>query len=120
MEKIVDWEYYNSLHDGVKTENDFEKAEKQAEKEVRSVIGPIRWATITEDTFGFDQLRDCICEVIDRMAENEKSGRGKGVASVSNDGYSESYTIQTEEQLRNEIQSLIRAQLSGTGLVGAY
>lgn len=120
MEKIVDWKYYSSLHDGVKTENDFEKAEKQAEKEVCYVIGPIRWAAITEDTFGIEQLRECICDVIDQITENKKTGRGKGVASVSNDGYAESYAIQTEEQIRSEIQSLIRAKLSGTGLVGAY
>lgn len=120
MEKIIDWEYYSSLYDNVKTETDFDKIEKKAESEICSVIGPIRWATITENTFGFEQLRDCVCNVIDRMAEDEKSGRGKGVASVSNDGYSESYTIQTGEQLRSELQSLIRARLSGTGLVGAY
>lgn len=91
-----------------------------AEKEVEFVIGPLRWANITEDTFGYVQLVDCICKVIDKMADNNKSGKGHGVASVSNDGYSENYVIQTEEQLRSELQSSIRAWLSGTGLVGAY
>lgn len=115
----VTWEYYNSLHDTVK-EDDFRKAEEVAEKEVCSVIGPIRWASITADTFGYKQLQDCICNVIDKMATDDKSGKGKGVSSVSNDGYSESYVVQTEEQLRSELQSSIRAWLSGTGLVGAY
>lgn len=115
----VSWEYYSSLYDKVK-EDDFDKAEKLAEKEVCAVIGPIRWATITADTFGFVQLQDCICNVINKMAEDKKSGKGKGVSSVSNDGYSESYVVQTEEQLRNELRSSIRAWLSGTGLVGAY
>ena len=54
------------------------------------------------------------------MAVDAKSGKGKGVSSVSNDGYSESYVVQTEEQLRNELQCSIRGWLSGTGLVGAY
>lgn len=119
MPQFVDWEYYSSLYSKVK-QDDFDRAEALAEKEVRAVIGPIRWAVITEDTFGFTQLQDCICNVIDKMAADTKSGKGKGVSSVSNDGYSESYVVQTEEQLRNELQSSIRAWLSGTGLVGAY
>lgn len=119
MPQIVNWEYYDSLHSSVKNE-EFDKAEAAAEKEVCLVIGPIRWATITTDTFGYNQLQDCICNVIDKMAADKKSGKGKGVSSVSNDGYSESYVVQTEEQLRSELQSSIRAWLSGTGLVGAY
>ena len=58
--------------------------------------------------------------MINKLVENKKSGAGKGIASVSNDGYSESYVIQTESQTRAELQSSIRAWLSGTGLVGAY
>lgn len=119
MSQFVDWEYYSSLHDKV-TKEAFERAEALAEKEVQHVIGWIRWANITEETFGFGQLQDCICNVIDKMTTDNKSGKGKGVSSVSNDGYSESYVVQTEEQLRSELQSSIRAWLSGTGLVGAY
>ena len=115
----VNWEYYSSLFEKV-SENEFVKAELLAEKEVCAVIGPIRWAVITEGTFGYEQLKDCICKTINKMAEDAESGKGKGVASVSNDGYSESYVVQTEEQLRNELHSSIRAWLSGTGLVGAY
>lgn len=119
MSQIVTWEYYSSLFGKVNKDN-FEKAEALAEKEVCDVIGPIRWAVITEETFGYTQLKDCICKVIDKMAADSKSGKGKGISSVSNDGYSESYVVQTEEQLRSELQSLIRSWLSGTGLVGAY
>lgn len=115
----VTWEYYSSLHNIV-AEDDFDRAELLAEKEVQKVIGPIRWQMITDDTFGYSQLQDCICNVIDKMDSDAKSGKGKGVSSVSNDGYSESYVVQTEEQLRSELQSSIRAWLSGTGLVGAY
>ena len=115
----VTWEYYSSLHNIV-NKDDFDRAEALAEKEVQRVIGWIRWANITEETFGFEQLKECICNVIDKMAVDKKSAKGKGVSSTSNDGYSESYVIQTEEQLRSELQSSIRAWLSGTGLVGAY
>lgn len=115
----VNWEYYSSLFDNIPQE-DFENVEALAEKEVCAVIGPIRWGNITEDIFGYQQLQDCICKVMNKMAVDDKSGKGKGISSVSNDGYSESYVVQTEEQLRSELQSSIRAWLSGTGLVGAY
>lgn len=119
MAQIVSWGYYSSLYSNI-TEESFDKKEKLAEKEIQNVIGPIRWATITETTFGYEQLQDCICKVINKMAENEASGQGKGVSSVSNDGYSESYVIQTESQLKEEMKGSIRLWLSGTGLVGAY
>lgn len=119
MSQIVTWEYYSSLFGNIPEEN-FEKAEILAEKEISQVIGLIRWATITAETFGYEQLQDCICKVMDKMAADSKSGQGRGVSSVSNDGYSESYVVQTEGQLRSELQSSIRAWLSGTGLVGAY
>lgn len=119
MSQIVSWEYYNSLYDTVSPDN-YDKAEALAEKEICAVIGPIRWATITEQTFGYEQLKDCICNVMNKMTEDNASVRGKGISSVSNDGYSESYTIQTQEQMRSELQRSIRSWLSGTGLVGAY
>lgn len=121
MSQIVNWEYYSSLYSTFKEDGtEFDHAEGLAEKEICAVIGPIRWATITEETFGYEQLKDCICKVMDKMAADDKSGKGKGVSSVSNDGYSESYVVQTAEQLRSELQTSIRAWLSGTGLVGAY
>lgn len=119
MSQFVNWERYSSLHSSVIEEN-FDRAEALAEKEVQRVIGWIRWAKITEETFGYEQLQDCICNVIDKMAADVKSGKGRGLSSVSNDGYSENYVVQTEEQLRNELQGSIRAWLSGTGLVGTY
>ena len=115
----VNWEYYSSLFEKVK-EEEFEKAERLAEKEVCAVIGPIRWAEITTETFGYEQLQDCICKVMDKMTDNREIEKRRGISSVNNDGYSESYVVHTEEQLRNELHSSIRTWLSGTGLVGAY
>lgn len=115
----VTWEQYRSLHHIV-SEEEFDIAEAIAENEVQRVIGFIRWGQITEETYGYSQLQECICNVIDKMATDAKSGKGKGISSASNDGYSESYVVQTEEQLRSELQSSIKAWLSGTGLVGAY
>ena len=120
MTRIIDWEYYSSLYDNITDEKQFERMNAKAEREICLVIGPIRWASITEDTFGYDQLKNCICEVVNKIVEAEKLGIGKGIASVSNDGYSENYVVQTEAQAKSELQSSIRSLLSGTGLVGAY
>ena len=119
MNNIVNWEYYSSLHNVV-SENDFSKAEALAEKEVALVIGFPRWEDVDDTAFYFTQLKDCICNVIDKMASTKASGVGKGVASVSNDGYSESYVVQTESQARAELSVCIADWLSMTGLVGGY
>lgn len=120
MSAIVSWEYYGSLHTKVATQAEFTKREALAEQETRQVIGKIRFDAITEDTFGYDVLKDCICNVIDKMIDDENSGRGKGLQSVSNDGYSETYAVKDSADLRNDMASSIKGWLSGTGLVGAY
>lgn len=117
---IVTFDDYSLLHSKV-SQDKFEKAELLAEKEVREVIGPIRWATITTDTFGYDILKDCICNVMDLMQDNEKLSQHIGVTSISNDGYSESYGSEvTSVSLKETMVSSIKSWLSGTGLVGAY
>ena len=117
---IVSWEYYSSLYSKV-SEDNFDKVEALAEIEVRAVIGAVRWATITEDTFGYDVLQDCICKVMDMMKDNEKLSAHMGVTSVSNDGYSESYGSEvTSIGLNENLKYSIRQWLSGTGLLGAY
>ena len=122
MAAIVDWSYYSSLHNTITDETEFTTAEVLAEQEVRSVIGPVRWSEINTDTFGYDVLQDCICNVIDKQTQDTRSGKGRGVVSASNDGYSESYAseAQTREALTEEMRGCIRQWLSGSGLVGAY
>lgn len=119
MNNIVNWEYYNSFCDAVNEET-FNTLEPLAEKQIRIVIGTYKWNLIDSEAFYYEQLKDCICMTINKLAEYNKSGVGKGIASVQNDGYSENYVIQTSAQLTNEIQSNITRWLSGTGLVGAY
>lgn len=116
---IISWEYYSSLNNEI-TEAEFEAAEVKAEQEIRQVIGPIKWDQITEETFGYVVLQDCVCNVINKMQENARLGLGQGVTSVNNDGYSETYAIKTPEELKAEMGKLIRIWLSGTGLIGAY
>lgn len=119
MTNIVNWEYYNSLYSTV-DETKFSKLEPVAENQVRTVIGVYRWNGIDPDAFYYDQLKHCICMVIDKLAMYEKSGVGTGLASVSNDGYTESFAIQTQPQMLADLRSCIVQWLSGTGLAGAY
>lgn len=119
MPEIVDWGYYSSLRNKI-SESEFERAEALAENEVRLVVGRYRWLMLDKDAFYFDQLKECICSVMDYMYDRRKSGSGRNITSVSNNGYTESYAIQTESQAKAELQNNIRAWLSGTGLAGAY
>lgn len=119
---LLTWERYSSLYDAIKDEETFNKAEAKAELEIARVIGPIHWAEIPEDISGefyAPQLIDCLCRVIDYQATTG-SRTGRGVSSVSNDGYSESYVLATQSAATEELDRNIRAWLSGTGLVRAY
>lgn len=118
MSQIVDWGLYCSFHNKVDSAS-FATYEALAEKECKKVIG-YRFDDINSDTFGYASLQDCICNVIDKMVTDERTGRNKGLVSVSNDGYSETYIGTNESDLRNDMKSFIRSELSGTGLVRAY
>ena len=122
MAALVSWEYYSSLYSTV-SQSDFAKAEALAEKEVIRVVGLIHWDELNLDDLDSeiygDQLKDCICKVMNFMAEAPKA-QGKGVASVSNDGYSESYVLQKQSDALEELGKNIRSWLSGTGIVRAY
>lgn len=121
---LLTWERYSSLHNIV-SKDDFDKAEKQAESEIRIVMGVIHFTNWIVDNpnianeIYYEQLLDCICNVINYIA-TVGAKAGQGVSSVSNDGYSESYVLQTQSQATNELQKNIRLWLSGTGLVRAY
>lgn len=121
---LLTWERYSSLHDIV-IEDKFDKAEKLAESEIRNVMGVIHFSNwiadnpnLTDEIY-YEQLLDCICNVIDYNATIGAKA-GQGVSSVSNDGYSESYVLQTQSQVTEELHKNIRKWLSGTGLVRAY
>ena len=123
MAALVSWEYYSSLYSTISTQADFEKAESLAEKDLERVIGPLRWAELVSSDwsteFYADQLMDTICKVVNYQ-ETAGKKTGAGVASVSNDGYSESYALAKQSDAQEELQKNIRAWLSGTGLVRAY
>lgn len=119
MAAIVTWEYYNSLYNEVDKAT-FDRLEPLAEKRIRTIVGALRWNSIDSEAFYYDQLMDCICRMVGKLASYEKGGVGTGLTSVSNDGYTENYAVQTLPQVEQEIRSCIVQWLSGTGLVGAY
>lgn len=119
MNNIVTWEYYNSLYNKAK-QDEFNKLEAQAERHVLSVIGRYKWDRIEESAFYFDQLKDCICKVVNMLIDLNKGGAGKGLASVSNDGYSETYAVRNIDEYNREIRMCIMYCLSGTGLTSAF
>ncbi len=53
------------------------------------------------------------------MHAAEESGQGRGVTSVSNDGYSETYAASSPEAVSEGLRSTAFQWLSGTGLMGA-
>ena len=65
------------------------------------------------------QIQDTFCQLLAAMSVQEASGMGTGIASVSNDGYSESYKVTTAQEKETQLMSVIRSGLSGTGLAGA-
>jgi hypothetical protein len=119
MNNIVTWEYYNSLYNKAK-QDEFSRLEARAEKHILSVIGQYKWSHIQESAFYFDQLKDCICKVINLLIDLDRGGAGKGIASVSNDGYSENYVVRTPDEYNKEIRTCIVHGLSGTGLTSAF
>lgn len=118
MSTLLTWEQYSSLHSKAKAD-EFDNLEIEAEFEARAVIGP-RFDMINAETYGFKQLQECLCRIIDAKKDAQTSAVGKGVASVSNDGYSETYAITTTSDMQENLRKDIASWLSGTGLIGAY
>lgn len=118
MNSIVTWEYYNSLYNKA-TQDKFVSLVVLAEKYVASVVGHHKWSKVHESAFYYAQLKDCVCKVVDKLVDLDSGGAGKGLASVSNDGYSETYVVRTPSEAEDEIRRCITRWLSGTGLVGA-
>lgn len=124
----ITWGQYSSLYTNVTDETEFNRLSKLAE---------IRLNTIThmrakqfeneyseETATDFQQqvhmqIQDTFCQLIGLMSVQENSGMGTGITSVSNDGYSESYKVTTAQEKEEQLTSVIRSGLSGTGLAGA-
>ncbi|MFR4352446.1 MAG: hypothetical protein ACLT3H_12390 [Roseburia sp.] len=110
----IDWEYYNSHFKKVE-QDEFETLLPQAEAKVE-IYTHFRCKTATGYKMG--QVQAAVANLVNAMADHNSTGAGSGVASVSNDGYSESYTNVTKEQADKELRGVCAQWLSGTGLMG--
>lgn len=110
MNNLLDWEYYNS-HFPKLSEDEFNKVSYKAERIVLKRI-----SKSVDDLSSDEQMdvKDCICDIINGIYGTNYS---KGLASVSNDGYAESYATVTEEENEQKIENIINTWLGDTGLL---
>lgn len=123
----ISWEYYSSLFSKVQ-ESDFDKlvAKASSKLDVYTHMRAKNFETAYNDETATDfqkqvhlQIQNTVCDLMNALYVHETSGMGTGVASVSNDGYSESYKITTAAEKEAQLLSIVRSGLSGTGLAGA-
>ena len=107
MSKIIDWEYYSSHFPNVVPEKQFEAVEAQAETEYKKVVKP--YMNISEE-----RQKDTIFQLC-----NQTTLAGHSVTSVNNNGYSESYALQSTAQAQEAMEELIYKGI-GTRLAGAF
>lgn len=124
----ITWEQYRSLYTNIVDETEFNRLSKLAEIKLNGITH--MRAKRFEDSYNEDtatdfqkqvhaQIQDTFCQLLATMSVQEASGMGTGIASVSNDGYSESYKVTTAQEKEAQLASVIRSGLSGTGLAGA-
>jgi hypothetical protein len=122
----IDFEYYSSRFPFVDEDN-FKKLLPQAEARLDTVTH--MRAKEFVDTYDSDnatffevfthtKIKDCVCNLINAIYSAEKAQSGKGITSVSNDGYSENYENTTVLQAEQNLKSVVYQWLSGTGMVG--
>lgn len=112
MSQLIDWEYYCSHFPNVVPEKQFAAVEAQAEIEMNKVVKP--YMEISED-----RKKDCVFQLCNFLYSNQTTLGGKGVTSVSNNGYSENYSLQSTAQVREAMEELIYDCI-GTRLAGAF
>lgn len=123
----IDWEYYSSLH-GTVCEDDFDKLNAKAcakldvytHMRARNFMASYDadMATPFQEQV-YTQIQNTVCELINLVSIQDAAGMGSGIASTSNDGYSETYKVTTQAEKDAEVIALIQQGLSGTGLAGA-
>lgn len=123
----ITWEYYSSLYAEV-PEKDFEKicAKASAKLDVHTHMRARNFEIAFDEETATDfqkqvhrQIQNTVCELMNALYIQETSGMGTGIASVSNDGYSEAYKITMAAEKDAQLLTIITGGLSGTGLAGA-
>ncbi len=103
---VLDWEYYNSHFPKI-NEEEFNKNVYSAE---RYVLKKLKKSFNEYSTEQQINIKDCICNVINYLASTSKY---EGISSVSNDGYSVSYSQKTEMNTQKGLKSILNEWLGG-------
>lgn len=124
----ITWEYYSSLFTEIADKAAFDRLNARAKVKMDALTH----MRAEQFMAGFDagtatgfqkqvyaQIQNTACELINALYVQETTGMGTGIASVSNDGYSESYRIITAAEKEAQLCGIVRSGLSGTGLAGA-
>lgn len=123
----ITWEYYSSLFADSK-EEDFERLYKKAEMKLDAMThyraadflkNYQKDAATSFESRVYEQIKNTLCELVHALGVQEATGMGDGVASASNDGYSESYKVTTAAEKEAQLYGIVRSGLSGTGMAGA-
>lgn len=118
-------ELYNSLYDEMELEK-YKKLEKRAYLKMDTFTSGRAESFMSghdeEKATDFERtvyraIKYTLCELICKMSLLEASEGN--ITSVSNKGYSESYKVYTEAERQDELNTIMRIGLSGTGLAGA-
>jgi len=124
----ITWEQYSSLSGRITDENTFNKLRLSAELKMNTIthMRAKRFETEYDESVATDfqkqvheQIKSCVCDLIDAIDTQRASAMGTGISSVSNDGYSESYKITTASEREEQLTQIVQVGLSGTGLAGA-
>ena len=109
---IIDWEYYSSHFPIVVPQRQFAAVEQQAEAELNRIVKPYMKIPL-------ERQQDTVFKLCNFMWTNQQALSGKAVTSVNNNGYSETYSIQTPQQLQDAMDEIIYKGI-GTRLAGAF
>lgn len=124
----ITWGYYSSLFAQISDEQEFDRLERVAQIKLDALTHArtaVFMAEYSEDEatpfqrMVYEQIRMTLCDVINALGVQEETGMGSGIASVSNDGYAETYKITTAAEKEQQIWQIVRSGLTGTGLAGA-
>ena len=111
---MIDWEYYSSHFPNPVPKKKFDAVEAQAEREFQRVVPEYMRNEIPEK-----RQQDAVFQVCNFLYTNAETLAGRSVTSAGNNGYSESYVIQTTAQAKDALRELIYGCI-GTRLAGAF
>lgn len=123
----ITWDGYSSLYTEIPDENTFNRLMRRVRikmdgithMRVSKFVGSYRKTTATDfQKLVYAQIQDTACELANLMYAQDMSGMGTGIASVSNDGYSESYAVTTAAEKEAQQRKTVLNGLRGTGLAG--